>query len=149
MSKMLLFPFLLSVARAAEVLSSSLDLLSNISHSSGGDNPPDDISLSTAASSAWLEDASTQTTAPSLLMSNTSLVSSNVSAEIKFVCQDRFGSNLSPQSCESAALSIKYQLTTLYTWGPRGTAVTYDFPMPQRWVSCTLASRCLAIGVCC
>ncbi|CAF9943463.1 MAG: hypothetical protein ALECFALPRED_000407 [Alectoria fallacina] len=134
---MLLPSFLLLIARAAEalVLSSSVAVLPNIVQSSWGDHPLDDTSLNTIASSAWLDNASSQVKASSVSLSNSSLALNNVSAEIKFLCQERFGSNLNLQSCQSAALSIEYQLTTPYTWGPRDTAITYDFPMPQRWVS--------------
>ena len=138
-SNMLLPAFLLLVSRAAKalVLSPSLDTLPSISQPSGGDESLDDTSLDMAASSAWLENASSETTASSLFMSNSSLAVNNVSAEVKFQCQDRFGSNLNSTSCKSAALSIDYRSTRPYTWGPRGGAVTYDFPMPQRWVGCT------------
>ena len=135
---MLLLAFLLLIARAAKalVLSSSLDDLPGISPSSGEHNPSDDTSLDMAAASAWLNDASLETAASSVSMSNSSLALNNISAEIKFMCQNRFGFDLNLQSCQSAALSIEYLLTRPFTWGPRGTAVTYDFPMPQRWVSC-------------
>ena len=149
-SKMLLLDFLLLVAGAAEaLLPSSLDLLSNVPQSSGEDASLDDISLNMAASSAWLDNTSPATTASSLFMPNSSLASNKVSAEIKFICQDRYGSDLNPQSCQSAALTIEHQLTRPFTWGPRGTAATFDFPMPQRWVSCTWILRPFGHWVAC
>lgn len=138
-SEYLLLAFLLLVAGSAEALLPifSLDLPPNAPQSLGEDDSSNDTPLDTAASSAWLDNASSETMALSLSLSNSSLALNNISAGVRFMCQDRFGSNLNLRSCQSAALSIEYQLTRDFTWGPRGSATTYDFPMPQRWVSCT------------
>lgn len=135
-SKMLLFPFLLLSFGAAEALvpSSQLDNLPNVTQSSEEDESLDDTSLNTAAG---LDNVTSAMRATSLAVFNSSLAPNNVSAEVKYECQDRFGSNLNLVSCQSAALTIEYQLRRPCTWGPRGTAVRYDFPLPQRWVSST------------
>lgn len=132
-----LLAFLLLVARAAKafVVPSSLNVLPSTTQSSGSDNLPDDNSFEALFSSAWLDNGSSDMMPSSPSMSNSTLALNNVSADIKYLCLDRFGTNLNPQSCRSAALNIEYQLTKPFTWGPRGTAVTYDFPIPQRWVS--------------
>lgn len=133
--RMLLIPFLLLTSGAAEALvpSSRLDILPNDTQSSEEDNSLDDTSLDITTR---LDNVSSKLTASSLATFNSSLASNNVSEEVRYECQDRFGSNLNFQSCQSAALSIEYQLRRPCTWGPRGTAVRYDFPLPQRWVSC-------------
>ncbi|KAF6232075.1 hypothetical protein HO173_009669 [Letharia columbiana] len=133
---MCLFASLLLVAGAAKALVpfSPLDIQPSHPQPSGGNNYLNETS-DTAASSAWLDEASSEMTASSLSMTNSTLVLNSVLAEPKFMCLDRFGSNLNPRSCQSAAFAIGDLSTSLFTWGPRGTAVTYDFPMPQRWVS--------------
>ena len=135
-SKMLLFSFLLLTFGVAEalVLSSQLDVLPNITQSSEQDNALNDSSLDTAAG---LDNITSEITATSPAVVNSSLASTNVSAGVRYECQDRYGSDLNLWSCQSAALSIEYQSQTPCTWGPRGSPVRYDIPLPQRWVSCT------------
>lgn len=133
---MLLFSFLLLTSEAAKapVLSSQLDILPNVTQSSEEDNVLNNTSLGTAAR---LDNITSDITGTSLAVFNSSLASENVSAKVKYDCQDRFGSNLNLLSCQSAALSIEYQSQRPCTWGARGGRVRYDFPLPQRWVSCT------------
>ncbi|CAF9933651.1 hypothetical protein IMSHALPRED_009434 [Imshaugia aleurites] len=116
---MISLAFLLFVARAARAL-----ILP----------PLNDTSSNTAASSAWLDNASSETPSSSPSPPNASLVSTNVSADVHFTC-DACSSNLTSAICRFAALAIEYELTKPSTWGPCGTAITYDFPIPQRWVS--------------
>ena len=134
--KMLLIPFLLLFSRVSEALVplSPLNVLPNVTQSPEEDEPVDDTSLDIVAG---VGNISTGPTASSLAVFNSSLASTNISTDVKYDCQDRYGSNLNLGSCQTAALSIQYQLKRLCTWGPRGTAVRYDFPLPQRWVSCT------------
>lgn len=135
-TKMLLITLLLLIAGISEALvrPSPLNVLPNITLSAEQDEPLDDTSIDITAG---LGNVSTDVTASSLAMPSSSLASINISTEVEYQCQDRFGSNLNLWSCQSAALSIQYQLKRPCTWGPRGTAVRYDFPLPQRWVSCT------------
>ena len=134
--KMLLIPLLLLFSRVSEALvpPSPLIVLPNVTQSLEEDEPLDDTSLDIAVR---LDNVSTGPTASSLAVFNSSLASTNISTEIKYDCQDRYGSNLNLGSCQTAALSIQYRLERPGTWGPRGNPIRYDFPLPQRWVSCT------------
>ncbi|CAD6588724.1 MAG: hypothetical protein ASARMPREDX12_003424 [Alectoria sarmentosa] len=113
-----------------------------MAQSSAGDN----ASLETV-SSALLDSPSFITTTSSLSIANSSLASNNsLSAQTVIMCKGAsMGYELDARSCGYAIGTIQHHLAREFTWGPRGTEIRYDFPMPRRWVSCGLLTATLPV----
>ena len=74
---------------------------------------------------------------------NTSTLSVAGVDEVLFVCDPMFGNDLNSTSCYDAVTNsgLDPRSTEPKTWGPRGTTVRYDFPIPQWFVSRTYNVR--------
>ena len=66
-------------------------------------------------------------------ITNTSLAASDL-----MTCTSDLGTDLDSISCRLSFRAMDYSSSRNRTWGPRGTGVRYDLPMPQRWVGCKL-----------
>lgn len=134
--------FLVTSTVEALVLTPVSNISPTIAQSLTGDN----ASLETV-SSALLDSPSSITTTSSLSIANSSLASNNsLSAQTVIMCKGAsLGYDLDARSCGYAIGTIQHQLAREFTWGPRGTEIRYDFPMPRRWVSCGLLTATLNV----
>ena len=134
--------FLVTSTVEALVLTPVSNISPTMAQSSAGDN----ASLETV-SSALLDSPSFITTTSSLSIANSSLASNNsLSAQTVIMCKGAsMGYELDARSCGYAIGTIQHHLAREFTWGPRGTEIRYDFPMPRRWVSCGLLTATLPV----
>ena len=146
-SNMLSLELVLLVASAVEALVALApppNLSPDMAQGSAGDDFPLEL-----LSSALLENTSFATTTATLPVANSSLASNHsLSAGALVRCDDMLGRDMNLDSCDSAFYTIDRFDMKQYSWGPRGTGVGYDFPLPRRWVSCELLTSALPYEKC-
>lgn len=124
--------FLLMGAIAAALLTPESTLSPNAVQSSAGGSAPLQM-----ISSPLLDSSLFNTATSSFSVANSSpALNDSVSAQVLVACSGTLGYNLNSASCASAMSTIEQGSTAQSTWGPYGTGVEYDFPVPRRWISC-------------
>ena len=67
---------------------------------------------------------------------NTSINSLNVSTDVYYYCDTKFGIGINSESCYRAITRVPdYTSTVQRTFGTRGTGVHYDFTLPKWFIS--------------